>query len=241
MSNPQIVTLTFFRFEKPKDQWWGFKQMGLAPRELSNVPGLSFSKMMGSGNGNGFSIWPNFGVYGLLGVWEDRNMAENFFSTHPLYLAFQQKTVEIWTVYLQTAKVHGTWDGGTPFIENITYQPDAPVAVLTRATIRTNRLWHFWRFVPGVSKSMWREHQEGLLFSVGIGELPLIQQATFSLWKNSAAMQTYAYQGQFHSQVVRKTRELGWYKEELFARFHPFKMEGKWAGKEMSDALDLLP
>ena len=54
-------------------------------------------------------------------------------------------------------------------------------------------------------------------------------------------MQTYAYQGQFHSQVVRKTRELGWYKEELFARFHPFKMEGKWAGKEMSDALDLLP
>jgi hypothetical protein len=53
MSNPQIVTLTFFRFTSAQNKWWGFKQMGLAPLELSKVPGLAFSKMMGSGNGNG--------------------------------------------------------------------------------------------------------------------------------------------------------------------------------------------
>jgi len=230
MSNPQIVTLSFFRYDQPKNQWWGFKQMGLAPRDLAKVKGLSFSKMMGSGNGNGFSIWPNFGVYGLLGVWDAMGDADVFFADHPLFNAFTQKATEIWTIYLQTAKVHGTWDGNTPFIENTPYQPEAPIAVITRATIRTSRLWHFWRFVPGVSKSMWNEHQAGLLFSVGIGELPLVQQATFSLWKNSTAMQDYAYQGQFHSQVVRKTRELGWYKEELFARLHPVKVAGTWNG-----------
>jgi hypothetical protein len=26
--------------------------------------------------------------------------------------------------------------------------------------------------------------------------------------------------------VIQQTRELGWYKEELFARFVPYKMEG---------------
>ncbi|MBK9487640.1 MAG: hypothetical protein IPO07_01760 [Haliscomenobacter sp.] len=235
--SPQIVTITFFRYSNPQHKWWGFKQMALAPLELAKIAGLSFSKMMGSGNGNGFSIWPNFGVYGLLAVWDDAVSAEAFFSTHPLFNAFKERAKEIWTVYLQTAKVHGTWDGGNPFTENVPFQAEAPVAVLTRATIRTKRLWHFWRFVPGVSKAMWREHQEGLLFSVGIGELPLVQQATFSLWKNSADMQAYAYKGKFHSEVVRKTRELGWYKEELFARFHPYRVEGTWGGETILSSL----
>jgi hypothetical protein len=228
----QIVTLSFFRFTKAADMWWGFKQMGLAPAELAKVSGLSFYKMLGSGRGNGFSIWPNLGVYGLLGVWESEQYAEAFFEQHPLFQAFQTRTTELWSVYLQTAKVHGTWDGRAPFMENVPFQPDAPVAVLTRASIRTRRLWQFWRFVPSVSQAMWREHQEGLLFSVGIGELPLVQQATFSIWQNSALMQAYAYQGKLHSAVVRKTRELNWYKEELFARLHPYRYEGSWQSFE---------
>ncbi len=235
--DPQIVTLTFFRYTGARQQWWGFKQMGLAPRDLAKVPGLTFSKMLGSGNGNGFSIWPNFGVYGLLGVWDNEAVAQDFFEQSPLFQSFQAQSTEISIVYLKTAKVHGTWDGGTPFVENIPFKPEAPLAVLTRATIRSKYLWHFWRFVPGVSKAMWREHQEGLVFSIGIGEVPLVQQATFSLWKNSELMQTYAYKGKFHSAVVKKTRELGWYKEELFARFHPFRVEGTWQGKFLKDAL----
>lgn len=211
--------------------------MGLAPLLLSKIPGLSFSKMLGSGGGNGFSIWPNFGVYGLLQVWESEAQADDFFAQHPLFQNFRERASEQFTVYLKTSKVHGAWDGGTPFAENTPFQPDAPLAVLTRATIRTSYLWRFWSFVPKVSKAMWREHQEGLLFSVGIGELPLVQQATFSLWKNSALMQAYAYKGKLHSEVVKKTRELGWYKEELFARFHPYRAEGTWRGQSISELL----
>lgn len=233
----QIVTFSFFRYTGTTHQYWAFKQMGLAPPQLSKIPGLSFSKMLGSGGGNGFSIWPNFGVYGLLGVWEDEAKAADFFTQHPLFQNFRQRASEHFTVYLKTSKVHGAWDGGTPFAENTPFQPDAPLAVLTRATIRTTHLWRFWSFVPQVSKAMWREHQEGLLFSVGIGELPLVQQATFSLWKNSALMQAYAYKGKLHSEVVKKTRELGWYKEELFARFHPYRAEGTWKGQDMEGLL----
>ena len=46
------------------------------------------------------------------------------------------------------------------------------------------------------------------------------------------AVQHYAYQNQKHSEVVKKTRELGWYKEELFSRFIPYRSEGSWYGAD---------
>ncbi|MCB0555957.1 MAG: hypothetical protein KDD02_20595, partial [Phaeodactylibacter sp.] len=55
-------------------------------------------------------------------------------------------------------------------------------------------------------------------------------QATFSLWENSQFMKQYAYQSPQHQEVIRRTRQLGWYKEELFARFHPYFAEGNWDG-----------
>jgi hypothetical protein len=51
-------------------------------------------------------------------------------------------------------------------------------------------------------------------------------QATYSLWKTGDAMMDYAYKNDKHAAMVKKTRELGWYSEELFARFHPFEVRG---------------
>lgn len=201
--------------------------MGLSPAILADVPGLVFFKMLGSGGGNGFSIWPNFGVYGLLGVWEEEAAARTFFREHELMQAYEKKARNSWTVFLKTAKVHGRWDGEVPFIENTDYDKSRPLAVLTRATIRRKNLWQFWRFVPPVSRSM-SQHRKGLLFSVGIGELPLVQQATFSIWQNAEAMMDYAYRSHHHARVVKRTREVGWYAEELFARFHPYDSIGSW-------------
>jgi hypothetical protein len=65
-----------------------------------------------------------------------------------------------------------------------------------------------------------------LVFSKGIGEFPLLMQATFSLWKSAESMMDYAYKNPKHTEMVKKTRELGWYSEELFARFEPYKIEG---------------
>jgi len=70
--------------------------------------------------------------------------------------------------------------------------------------------------VPGSSKGL--ENQPGLIFAKGVGELPLVEQATLSLWDNVQAVQTFAYKGKSHAPMVRKTRETGWYSEEMFVR-----------------------
>lgn len=228
MFNQQTVTITFLRYDGLQDCWWAFRQMGLSGETLGGIAGLKFGKMLGSGGGKGFSLRPNFRVYGLLGVWTNEAAARNFFEGHEFFREIRCRTREIWTVFMRTARVHGQWDKGTPFEIRVPYDENLPVGVLTRATIHRNHLWRFWRFVPAVSRSI--EGQNGCLFSIGIGELPIVQQATFSLWENSRRMKAYAYQGDRHREVVRRTRELGWYQEELFARFHPFSSKGSWNG-----------
>lgn len=230
MSDEQVVTISFVRYRGWGNRWWAFKQMGLAAENFQQVPGLQFFKMLGSGGGNGFSIWPNLGVYGLLSVWDNEASARQFLADHPAVAAIRQTADEVWTVFMCTFMAHGAWDKVSPFVVNAKREDDAPVGVITRATIYTKYLWRFWRFVPRVSRSV--EGREGLLFSVGIGELPLVQQATFSLWKNSHAMKAYAYQSEYHREVVKRTRELGWYEEELFARFKPYATQGSWYGKD---------
>lgn len=231
MNTTQIVTITFFQFEGRKHKWWGFKQMGLAPSVLADVKGLEFSKMLGSGGGNGFKVWPNLGVYGLLGVWENEVAARDFMNQHPLFQELAERSREQWTVFMRTLMSHGSWDGSNPFEGRGKVDEEAPVCVLTRATIKTSKLWQFWQFVPRVSRSV--DQQEGRRFSVGVGELPLVQQATFSLWDSSREMKAYAYSSKYHKEVIRRTRELGWYKEELFSRFTPYAEAGTWQGASL--------
>ncbi|MCO6488620.1 MAG: hypothetical protein J5I98_09400 [Phaeodactylibacter sp.] len=223
--NP-ITTISFFRYNTLRHRWWAFRQMGLAGAPLEAVEGLRFSKMLGSGAGNGFSIRPDFGTYGLLAVWDSEAAARRFFGGHPLYQEFRKQCSAWWTIYMRAAKAHGEWDGRQPFPLAGAYDEQSLVAVITRATIYPRHLWRFWRFVPSVSRSM--DDKAGRIFSIGIGELPLVQQATFSLWEDSRAMMAYAYHSKEHQEVIRRTRQLGWYKEELFARFHPYRAEGEW-------------
>ena len=225
MTSTQIVTISFFRYEGFSNKWWAFKQMGIAPEQLASIEGLSFSKILGSGAGKGFSIAPNFGVYGLLCVWDSEIIAQQ---KHSVLEDCKTYSSEYWTTYMRTAQTHGTWDGSEPFVVNENFDKEKLVGVITRATIYTKNLLGFWRFVPKVSRSL--EDKTGRIFSIGIGEVPIVQQATFSLWESSEQMMAYAYKSKFHKEVIQKTRELGWYKEELFARFVPYHSEGTWNG-----------
>ena len=111
---------------------------------------------------------------------------------------------------------------------------DGILAVLTRATIRLNRLPNFWRHVDAVASQM--SNADGFIISVGIGEVPWIKQATFSIWQSKEHMKNFAYKMKDHTEVVRKTRQENWYSEDMFVRFKPIVSSGSLHG---SDPLNL--
>ncbi len=226
----QVVSMSLMRYEGLAARWWAFAQMGIGPGHLAGVDGLSFVKLMGSGGRNGFGIRPNWGVYALLGVWDTIEKAKAFFAAHPWWQAVDGRSREHCTFFMQTATAHGYWDGRMPFDKTTDFDPRLPVAVITRATIYPSQMARFWRYSRTVSASL-DDHPAARL-SIGVGEWPLIQQATFSLWNSGEDMLRYAYKSRQHREVVQKTKELGWYKEELFARFVPTAMVGSWEGIE---------
>ena len=209
--------------------------MQLGHDQLKNVDGLTFYKILGSGAKNGFSAKPNFGTYILLCVWESENQAETFFAENIFFKEYQERSSENMTVYMHSAEVHGTWDERQPFQKNAELAMDMPIIVLTRARIRFRKLLSFWSRVGSVSQSL--ENYVGLVLSIGVGEWPLIQQATLSIWKTQKEMMDYAYKNPKHREVVALTRKLNWYKEEMFARFIPYKFLGVWEGEKASEIM----
>ncbi|PRY15699.1 spheroidene monooxygenase [Pontibacter ummariensis] len=226
----RLTTFTLFGIRSGHLRW-GLAQMGTSVPKLSQLPGLQFFKLLGSGHGKGFSLKPNFRRYGLLCTWETEEAADNFFRHGDLLEEYRQHTHEIWTVKLHPYQSHGQWDGKEPFSPALAEKHlPGPVAVLTRASINWRALPSFWRFVPQTSRSL--EQAKGLLCSIGVGELPLVRQATFSVWETEDAMKAYAYQNEHHQEVMRRTRAENWYKEELFARFKPLNSQGTWGGRD---------
>ena len=133
-------------------------------------------------------------------------------------------------VDLRPLTSRGRWSGREPFG---TPEPDraydGPVAALTRARIRAGRMRTFWRAVPPVSADL--HVVAGLRLALGVGEAPVGLQGTFSLWDSPAAVTAFAYQRTPHVEAVRGTAELGWYAEELFARFAVLDVDGTLAGR----------
>ncbi len=125
---------------------------------------------------------------------------------------------ESYTLFLSPKAGHGKWDGKNPFgplpAKN---EFEGKMATLTRATIRINKLSFFWKNVAPVASKM--ATAKGFIFSVGIGEIPWIKQATFSVWESAEDMKAFAYGMKEHAAVIQKTRKEDWYSEDMFVRF----------------------
>ena len=196
--------------------------MGLAPFLLDNVKGLLFFKFLGTGGGKGFSLWPDFSTYAFMGVWEHKNDYENFISQNPVFSQYQKRATTQRDLILTSVKSHGKWSGINPFQKSeTTISEEASTkkaVVITRATLNWSRLISFWRSVPAASKAI--ENARGIQYYKGIGEWPFIQQATISIWDDFDAVNSFAYKGKEHANIVKKTRQKKWYKEDLFSRFY---------------------
>jgi heme-degrading monooxygenase HmoA len=224
-----LVTLSLYGFSGAA-RAWAFAQMGLARPRMAGVEGLRFWKLLGSGRGGGFSLRPDWSRYGLVAAWETPEAADVFFASSPVAAAYRERADEVWTVRLRPTSAHGAWSGANPFLPTAPGPARGPVAVLTRATIRWRRLAAFWGAVPASGRAL--DGAAGLLASIGVGEAPVVRQATFSLWASEEHMRAFAYGTAEHRETIRRTREERWYAEELFARFAPVASEGAWNGRD---------
>ena len=219
----QTTLISFFQYAGIKNKWHAFKRMGRSPILQKKIDGLTFFKPLGTGSGNGFSIKPDFSIFGFVAVFKSEELAKEFLGTDVMK-EYTKTTTSYSHVLMHTVKSHGEWGKQSPFESSIEYDKTKPLAVITRATIKPKLAYQFWKNVPAVSKSM--DKYDELIFSKGIGEFPLLMQAPFSLWSSAEAMMNYAYKNPKHAEMIKKTRELNWYSEELFARFQPFYQEG---------------
>ena len=188
-------------------------------RLMKNHPGLQFYKLLGTGKGNGFNPYPDYSTYALLTVWDKKQDAKGFLDESKMIAKYSKIASKTEFFLLKTIKSHGAWNGMNPFkaTPTNTLEINSPVCVLTRARIKPSKLRKFWNYVPTSSKPL--NHTEELLFSKGIGEIPFLNMATFTVWKNEESMKNFAYHSKEHLKAIKMTRELDWYSEELFARF----------------------
>lgn len=216
MSN--FTCLTLVTYDTFASKVWAFGMMQFGHQYLLDVGGLNFYKLLGSGKGDGFNPYPDWGTYALLTVWDDKLSAEAFISKNQLISRYKSKASSVIHYLMKPMRSHGLWSGSNPFEGDLVTPSDLEVVcIITRATIKWSKLRTFWKYVP--TSKLPLVNNPDLIYTKGIGEVPFVQMATFSIWKNLDAMKQFAYNSKEHSTAVKMTRDLDWYKEELFARF----------------------
>jgi heme-degrading monooxygenase HmoA len=223
-----LVSLTIVRYPKYFIPF-AFISMAILHIPLFFRANLKFWKLLGCGKNGTFDIHPDYQQWGMMAVWDKESDFIQFQNDSFVWFWWRFFTKEQWTILCLPYESHGKWDNKEPF-GNPT--PDkmynGPIAVLTRATIRLTKLAGFWKNVPKVAASM--GNAQGFITSVGIGEMPFLRQATFSVWNSLDDVKKFAYRQREHAEIIKKTHSEGWYSEELFARFVPFKTFGTVKG-----------
>lgn len=188
-----------------------------------------FWKLCGSGTGEGFTPKPNWGIWAILAVWADEDAARKGTQDGAVWARWRKSASEDWTVFLHPTSARGSWAGVNPFLpDGSTPAHNLGLAALTRATLRPARALRFWNRVPDISASIGAD--PNVLFKIGIGEMPLLHQATFSIWPDAAAMAHFARGNGPHGAAIKAVREGDWFAEELYARFAVTGTVGTWGG-----------
>ena len=206
---------------------WGWSRVVLGRWLLRGVPGLAMAKAMGSGHEGGFGLRPSATRQGLFLVFDSELHADRFLADSPVLLAYRRHARELCLTKLRAVSSRGRW-GGQHIAVTAVPQPDEPVAALTRASIRPSRAWAFWRRSPASEYSL--TQAAGCRLAAGLGEAPVLRQATFSVWNRQADMDAYARQGP-HLEAIRAAQREGYFSESMFVRFKVLRLEGQFKGQ----------
>ena len=235
------AALTIIRYKK-RFIPFAFLAMALHRIPLMLNSQMKFYKLMGCGKNGTFDKVPDLQQWAILTAGKNDFEYDNqklqqqavlqMLYGHFISQWFSFFSCETYTLFLEAVEGHGTWDGKEvfgPLPAKSSYE--GPIATLTRATIRINKLKYFWRHVAPVASQM--ATAPGFLTSYGIGEVPWIKQATFSVWESKAAMKNFAYGMKQHAEVIVKTRKEKWYSEDMFVRFKVLHSSGTLLNKNV--------
>jgi len=220
----QRVVVYFFTLPH-KSIPFAFLSMAIDRMRSRKFTGISFSKLLGTGSGQTFT--PSDAVltrWGMVVV-IDENRIEAF-DQSSIITNWRKRSTSEFRAVLSPLSSHGQWAKKNPFdfIAPLS-NPDAQIAALTRARIKWNKNFIFWKSVPPVVIDL--HSNPGLHAAIGIGEAPIGLQGTFSLWKSASALRDFAYKGKAHQVAIAQTQSIRWYSEELFARFEVLELRGE--------------
>lgn len=226
MDRPDHVVVVVLADLKPWAVPWGWWHVARGQGSLQGQPGLVFAKALGSGHEGGFGLRPSASRQGLFAVFEGEDLANDFVQRSPYVRAYRSRSRESCVLKLRATSCRGTW-GGQQIAVTAPVPDQGPVVALTRASIRVRRAVAFWRQSPPSEASLARA--QGCRLAVGLGEAPVLRQATFSLWQSQQHMDAYARSGA-HLAAIHAAYDGRYFSESMFVRFVPLHMQGQWKG-----------
>jgi len=212
------VTLTVWRvpaYRAPQVAW----RLVADRRRLRRTPGVRFAKLLGTSSG----------FTGMdLTRWAALTVADR--TEIPALARWRKLATAQCRLELRPLTSRGQWAGAEPFNvdggvdEDGQRETDEMVLALTRARLRPARAMRFWRAIRPVAAAA--TGADGLLAALGIGEAPIGWQGTVSLWRSRRHLTEFAYRHPDHRRMIDRTPEVGWYAEELYARFAVHRVDG---------------
>lgn len=224
MESAATITVAYFFSIQRQSIPFAFWSMAIDRIRSRKFTGISFSKLLGTGTGKTFTPSDaDLLQWGMVVVIDKERLAA--FDESTIIKSWRKRSTSEFRALLSPLSSHGLWSKTEPFLPTQTLSnPDAQIAAITRARIKWNQNLRFWRAVPPVVTDL--HSSPGLIAAIGIGEAPIGLQGTFSLWKSSSALRDFAYKGQAHKVAIEQTASIGWYSEELFARFEVLEQRG---------------
>jgi len=224
-SLPDIAVVVLMEYRSGLHLLWGWGRFLFGRFTLQRMPGLRFAKMLGSGHEGGFGLRPSFTRHGIFCVFAGSDAADDFVRSTWLREALPHLRSWRW-LKLQAFSSRGRWSGHE--IEASAMAPETgPVVSLTRASIRLACVLRFWQMAPPAEAALARS--EGCRLSVGLGEAPVIRQATISVWESVSAMNAYARRGA-HQAAIRSAQEGRHFSESMFVRWRLLEQGEEHAG-----------
>ena len=190
-------------------------------RALTTARPAHSHSVIAVGLGGSFLISPDLRRVGLIALWDNEKELDSFLATHPLADILDGG----WWVRLAPVRASGTWPGLPGNLpRDHAAETGGPAAVLTLGRLRPSQSVRFRRASARAEARL--AETEGVLWATGLARPPLV--ATFSLWRSTAALTSYAYRDRAHAEVLRARP---FHRRSAFVRFRPYQSEGWLDGR----------